>query len=54
MVGKVNIDENQALAQKYGVMSIPTVMVFKNGQEVKKTVGFPGKAGYEKLIKEII
>lgn len=38
-VGKVNVDENQALAAKYGVMSIPTIMVFKNGQPVERIVG---------------
>ena len=31
-VGKVNVDENQDLAMKYNVMSIPTILVFKNGQ----------------------
>ena len=53
-VGKIDVDQNQALAQKYAVMSIPTVLVFKNGQEVKRAVGFPGKAGYEALIKEAL
>lgn len=38
-VGKVNIDEHPELAQKYGVMSIPTVLVLKNGEEVNKSVG---------------
>ena len=38
-VGKVNIDENQELAEKYGVESIPTIIVFKNGKEYKRQVG---------------
>lgn len=38
-VGKVNIDEHPELAQKYGVMSIPTVLVIKDGEEVNKSVG---------------
>ena len=44
-VGKVNIDEHPELAQKYGVMSIPTVLVIKDGEEVNKSVGaVPKKA----------
>lgn len=39
-VGKINVDEEGALAQKYGVMSIPTLAVFKDGQVAKKSVGF--------------
>mgnify|MGYP001125518187 CR=1 FL=1 len=37
--GKVNVDEQQALAQQYGVMSIPTLVLVKNGQVAKKEVG---------------
>jgi len=53
-VGKLNIDENPKIAQKYGVMSIPTVIIFKGGKEVRKQIGFPGKEGYRKLIKSIL
>lgn len=42
-VGKVNIDENQELAEKYGVESIPTIVVFKNGKEYKRQVGVTDK-----------
>jgi len=38
-VVKVNVDENQALAVKFGVMSIPTLIVFKGGQQVDRIVG---------------
>jgi thioredoxin 1 len=38
-VGKVNVDHHQGVAVKYGIQSIPTVMLFKNGQMVKKWVG---------------
>ncbi|MDL2294285.1 thioredoxin [Ruminococcaceae bacterium OttesenSCG-928-D13] len=38
-VGKVNVDEQQALAQKFGVMSIPTMIVFKDGKVAQTTVG---------------
>ena len=53
-VGNLNVDENPKIAQKYGVMSIPTVIIFKKGKEVKKQIGFPGKEGYKKLIEETI
>lgn len=43
-VAKCNVDENQDLAMKFGVMSIPTLVVFKGGQEVGRTVGAMPKA----------
>jgi len=39
-VVKVDIDENMELSQKYGVMSIPTLIIIKDGQEVDRAVGF--------------
>ena len=42
-VGKVNVDENGSLAEKYNVMSIPTIIIFKNGNPVKGFVGVTGK-----------
>ncbi len=39
-IGKINVDEEGALAQKYGVMSIPTLILFKDGQVDKKAIGF--------------
>ena len=38
-VGKVNVDDENALAMKYGVMSIPTLLVFKDGKETARIVG---------------
>jgi thioredoxin len=49
-VGKINIDDCPALAQKYGVMSIPTVVLFKAGQAVEKTVGVQPKEQLEQII----
>jgi len=49
-VGKLNVDENPQAAEKYGVMSIPTLILFKNGEEVKTLVGFRNK---EEILKEI-
>lgn len=42
-VGKVNVDDNPATAQAYGVMSIPTMKIFKGGAVVKEFVGVQGK-----------
>ena len=47
-VGKVDVDENRELAIKYGVMSIPTVIYFKNGEEAARLIGVQSK---EKLIE---
>ena len=44
VVGKVNVDEQQELAVRYGVMSIPTVVLFRGGKEDKRSVGFMPKA----------
>ncbi len=50
IVGKVDVDEVPALAQRYGVMSIPTLMVFKNGEAVEQSVGAQGKADIASMI----
>ncbi len=45
IVGKINVDEEQELAIRYGVMSIPTVIFFKDGEEIDRKVGvLPGSA----------
>ena len=49
-VGKVNVDDNQNLAVTYGIMSIPTIIIFKNGDVAKKIVGFTSK---QEILKEI-
>ena len=54
VVGKLDVDQNQATAQQYGVMSIPTVIMFKDGKEVARKVGFAGRPMYEGLIKQVI
>lgn len=53
-VVKLNVDEGRQTAAQYGVMSIPTVVFFKDGQEVARQVGFPGKAGYEAQLQKVI
>lgn len=54
VIGKVNVDENQAIGSKYGVMSIPTVIIFKAGKEIDRMSGFSGKEGYLRLIKKVL
>lgn len=49
-VGKVNVDENNQIASQYGVMSIPSVMVFKNGAPSKTLVGVQSKDTYKNAI----
>lgn len=49
-VAKVDVDEEQDLAARYGVMSIPTVVLFQNGQEVERLVGFLPKERYEETL----
>ena len=48
---KVNVDEEIALAQQFGVMSIPTLIIFKNGEIVQKAVGLQDEASVEQLLK---
>ena len=47
-VGKVNVDENPTTAQKYGIMSIPTIILFKDGEPAKKVIGARSKADFLK------
>lgn len=49
-VGKVNVDEEGALAQQFGVMSIPTIIVFKDGKEAGRAVGFQTLDEIKKLM----
>lgn len=53
VIGKINIDEEQELTQQYGVMSIPTVIFFRDGKEVERLVGFPGKEAYQAVLDKI-
>ena len=50
-VGKVNSDENMELAEKYGIMSIPTIMIFKNGNLDKTFIGVTDKTTIIEAIK---
>ena len=49
-VGKVNVDDEEELAMRFGIESIPTVLLFRNGEVVEQSLGFKPKAFFEDLI----
>jgi thioredoxin 1 len=53
-IGKVDVDVSTGTAAKYGVQSIPTVIMFRDGKEVDRKVGFGGRGGYEEMIKKVL
>ena len=52
LVGKVNVDEEPELAQRFGVMTIPTLVFFKNGEEFDRKVGVMPPEVFEKIIDD--
>jgi thioredoxin 1 len=48
--GKVNVDENPATARRYNIMSIPTLILFKDGRPINNVVGFRSKEELKKLL----
>ena len=50
-VGKINVDEDGALASRFGIVSIPTLIVMENGQPVQTAIGYRPKADILKLLK---
>ena len=54
IIGKVDVDANSKVAGDYGVMSIPTVILFEGGKEVARQVGFGGKEIYEEMVKKVL
>lgn len=52
LFGKVNIDEEQELAEKYSVISIPTLILFKGGQPVAKLVGLQNEDEIQEILDE--
>jgi len=53
-VCKLNVDENPDLATEYKIMSIPTVMIMKNGEIVDKAVGVRTKEEYQNMIEKVL
>jgi thioredoxin 1 len=54
IIAKLNIDENPAIAARYGVMSIPTLNVYQNGEVAKTIVGAKPKAAIERDLADFI
>ena len=50
VIGKLNVDDNAPIASQYGVMSIPTLGIFKGGKLVDKVTGFRGKPDLVKML----
>jgi|SRR3972149_8492753 len=54
IIGKINVDENSQIAGEYGVMSIPSVIFFKNGQPIRTMVGAQSKENYKQEIEALL
>ena len=52
LFGKLNTDEQSEIATRYEILSIPTFMVFKNGQPVDATIGAVGEVALDRLIQK--
>ena len=53
-VAKINVEENQSLAVKYGVRGIPTVVIFKDGEEQTRKVGVASKSEFQTIIDGLL
>lgn len=54
VVGKMNVDENPSIPQRYGIQGIPTLIFFKNGEEAERLVGYQSQQAIQKLIDELL
>ena len=54
LFGKVDVDENSQIARRYGIMSIPHFLIFKNGNRVEKIVGAVGREPLENALKKYL
>ena len=54
ILGKINVDEEMELAMKFGIASIPTLIVMKDGKQTAKLIGYRPKADIEKLLGECL
>ena len=52
--GKVNVDQNPQIAGRYGIMSIPHFLIFKNGNRIEKIVGAVGREALESVLKKYL
>ena len=54
VVGKLNVDEHPETPQKYGIQGIPTLLIFKNGEEANRIVGFQSQDNIQRAIDEVL
>ena len=52
--GKLDVDHHRDIAGAYGIMNIPTLLLFKGGKVIEKVVGVTGKSTLEKLVREAV
>jgi len=53
-VGKVNVDDHPSIAEKYNIMSIPTLMLFKDGAVVERVIGFASQSALEQKFQQYV
>lgn len=53
LVGKIDVDEQRAIAQRFAITAVPTLLLFKGGVEVKRSSGFLDKAALEQFINGV-
>ncbi len=51
---KINVDESPRIASQYGIMSIPTIMIFKNGRPEEQVIGFKPKNGLKQMLDNVL
>ena len=49
---KLNVDKNKILAKKLGIMSVPTIIIYRDGEETKRTTGYMNEDDFDEFIKE--
>jgi len=54
VVGKLNVDENREIPQKYGIQGIPTMILFKEGEVLTQLVGFQSQENIQKALDEVL
>src|ERR671939_2110885 len=51
-VAKLNVDENREIAMKYGIQSIPSLLLYKEGREIGRTIGAASKEAYQRSVEQ--
>ena len=54
IIGKLNVDENPEVCEEFGIMNIPTILFFKNGELVNRSVGYTPKPRLQPLVEAIL